>query len=317
MSPRRHLQSLQTLNYVILIPYYSCYYYRRHQRLANFCAEALQCNAGEGAFVLHLYAVFRGVKLFILKEYFPYVKRSDIRICILRIEGTNCEDETKRGFDKLGVKAEIKHLKELKELFDYHILILPGGFSAGDYVASGAIMAARIRAKFYDSLKDFIREGRIIGGICNGFQVLMNLNLLDVEAALTTNMSARFECVPVFIRKEKDCAFTEETDKLLCLPVAHAEGRLIGRIDEEQIVFRYAKPDGSLAEGEYPYNPNGSQDDIAAICSREGNVFGMMPHPERVLEHVNQHDWTRKAPGVEGEGMQIFRSVVDYAERKL
>lgn len=245
------------------------------------------------------------------------MKRSDIRVCVLRIEGTNCEDETKRGFDKLGVKAEIKHLKELKDIFDYHILMLPGGFSAGDYVASGAIMASRIRAKFYGALINFIKEGRVIGGICNGFQALMYLKLLDVEGALTTNMSARFECMPVFLRREKECAFTENTAKLMCFPVAHAEGRFIGRIDEEQIVLRYAKPDGSAAEGEYPYNPNGSLDDIAAICNRDGNVFGMMPHPERVLEHVNQHDWTRRLPEQEGEGMQIFRSVIDYVEREL
>jgi phosphoribosylformylglycinamidine synthase len=245
------------------------------------------------------------------------VKRSDIRICVLRIEGTNCEDETKRGFEKAGVRTEIKHLKELEDPFDYHALIFPGGFSAGDYVASGAILAARIRAKFYERLIEFIREGRVLGGVCNGFQILMRLGLLDVEGALTTNMSSRFECMPVFLKKEGDCAFTEAVMDTICLPVAHAEGRLIGRIPEEQVVFRYAKPDGSPAKGEYPYNPNGSQDDIAAICNRDGNVFGMMPHPERVLEHVNQHDWTRRASAEEGEGTQVFRSVVNYIEREL
>lgn len=245
------------------------------------------------------------------------MKRSDVRVCVLRIEGTNCEDETKRGFERAGVSAEIKHLKELDNILDYHILVFPGGFSAGDYVASGAIMAARVKAKFYDQLREFVREGRVIGGICNGFQVLMRLNLLDVEGALTTNMSARYECRPVFLSKERECAFTGSVHGTMCLPVAHGEGRLIGQIPEEQVVFRYVRPDGSPAAGEYPYNPNGSQGDIAAICNRDGNVFGMMPHPERVLEHVNQHDWTRRAPEEEGEGMQIFRSVVSYVEREL
>ena len=252
------------------------------------------------------------------------MKHGDINVCVLRIEGTNCEDETKRGFEALGVNADIKHLKEIngKNLFDYQILMLPGGFSAGDYVSSGAIMAARIRAKFYDELREFVREGRAVGGICNGFQALMHLNLLDTEAALTTNKTARFECMPVFLKKDRDCIFTAEAADLMCLPVAHAEGRLIFSRGEEkkaedngQIIFRYAREDGSPAGEEYPYNPNGSVHDIAALCNVDKNVFGMMPHPERVLEPTNQHDWTRKTPGEEGEGVQIFRSVVDHIEK--
>ena len=273
------------------------------------------------------------------------MKKSDIKACIMRIEGTNCEDETERAFEKLGVNGEIVHLNQLigsvseekkRKLSDYDILMLPGGFSAGDYVSSGTIMAARIRAGLYGEMRDFVDEGKPVGGICNGFQVLLNLGLLDTRAALTTNRSARFECRPVFLEKVHDCAFSHLTGENICLPVAHGEGRFVFSPGEEgsmfkeleeneQIVFTYSRDGGGLADGEYPYNPNGSFRDIAAICSREKNVFGLMPHPERVLENFEQHDWTRSQGGCayvkpmksldRGDGFSIFESVVSYVER--
>jgi len=270
------------------------------------------------------------------------MKKSDIKACVMRIEGTNCEDETKRAFQKLGVNAEIVHLKQLtkgvskerrRNLFKYHILIFPGGFSAGDYVTSGAIWSARVKGNIYNDLKKFVKEGRPVGGICNGFQVLMNLGFLDVEAALTVNESALFECRPAYIKKLNECAFTEhiEKDMVLSLPVAHAEGRFVLAPDKErkglktleendQIIFKYTKADGEPANGAYPWNPNGSFADIAGICNLERNVFGMMPHPERALENFEQHDWARKQniiPEGDGEGTPIFKSVIEYVLKRF
>ena len=113
------------------------------------------------------------------------MQKQDIKVCVLRIEGTNCEDETKRAFEELGVFAEIVHLKQLikspgikrelcRDLFDYHILMFPGGFSSGDYVRAGAILAARIKKYLGAMLIEFIENGYAVGGICNGFQVMVD-----------------------------------------------------------------------------------------------------------------------------------------------
>ncbi|MDK2795727.1 MAG: phosphoribosylformylglycinamidine synthase subunit PurQ / glutaminase [Archaeoglobaceae archaeon] len=265
--------------------------------------------------------------------------REEIRIAVLRIEGTNCEEETADAFRNFGVFAEIVHLKqfysdmirdeEQRSIFDYHCLVFPGGFSAGDYVRAGAIFSARVKSVLRRDLEEFIKLGYPILGICNGFQVLAELGALPgfdedrpiaekPEMALAINDSGRFECRMTFLKKESSkCVFTRRVEKdILRIPVAHAEGKVVfpkekesdileRLIENEQIVFRYVDDRGNFAG--YPWNPNGSFYNIAGICNAMHTVFGLMPHPERAF-------FDHKA-GKYGDGYDIFRSVVEYLER--
>lgn len=273
----------------------------------------------------------------------------DIKVCVLRIEGTNCEQESYLAFERLGAKPEIVHLKQLlghdtepadmRRLSDYHILMIPGGFSSGDYVRAGAIWAARMKAELKYELEDFVKSGKAILGICNGFQVLVELGLLpgfdeimsDIpKAVLTTNDSSRFECRPTLLKHENsgNCMFTSKIPKgqVVMCPSAHAEGKLLFPAEEmdlafdrlaenDMLVFRYVDPDGNYAG--YPWNPNGSPNNIAGICNPQGNVFGMMPHPERVMDRETHPDWTREYPTEIGDGRVIFESVLDEIAKRF
>lgn len=277
------------------------------------------------------------------------MKKEHINIAILRIEGTNCEQESFDAFKRLGANPEFVHLKqllhidcskdELRNLKDYHGLMIPGGFSSGDYIRAGAIFAARMKSKLESQLQEFVDQGFPILGVCNGFQVLTELGLLPgVEAKMSVipqsclhiNDSDRFECRPTYLKHENkgNCVFTSSIPigSLRMIPSAHAEGKFIiakektNKIikelsDNDQIVFRYVDPDGNYAG--YPWNPNGSFDNIAGICNREGNVFGMMPHPERVFYRYQHPDWTKTGLNEEyGDGRAVFESVLSYIEKK-
>jgi phosphoribosylformylglycinamidine synthase len=277
------------------------------------------------------------------------MKVRDVKVCVMRIEGTNCEEEAQLAFSRLGARAEKVHLKQLlgqcprelkRDLSDYQILMIPGGFSAGDYVRAGAIWAARMKSGLSKELVRFVDSGKPVLGVCNGFQVLVELGLLPAfegtmasvpEAVLNTNDSSRFECRPTFLRHDNagKCVFTSGFGKgdVVMFPSAHAEGkfmlpqgsekRLLERlIDNDQIVFRYSSEAGSRKPG-YPWNPNGSLDDIAGICNPAGNVFGLMPHPERVFVRETHPDWTRRNPGPRGDGKAIFESVLEYASGRF
>jgi len=273
-----------------------------------------------------------------------FMKVRDIRVCIIRVGGTNCDAETKRAFEDLGAKAFIHHLNELlrgRNLLDYHILVFPGGFSYGDYVRAGAILAKNIMARMGGEIRKFIDEGRPILGICNGFQILVEAGLLPglngisdyPEAALATNVPIGYRCRWVYLRHEGDgkCAFTWliPKGKVLRIPVAHAEGRFIlpkdneqrildKLIDNGQIIFRYCDENGNPAESRFPENPNGSFYDIAGICNPDGIIFGLMPHPERAYYGWQLPDWTRMGkPPRYGDGKIIFESVVKYVAKKF
>jgi len=275
------------------------------------------------------------------------MKASQVKVCVLRIEGTNCEEEMFLSFKRLGAKPEKVHLKQLtgtdvsqderRSLSDYQILALPGGFSAGDYVRAGAIFAARMKSKLSRELVEFIKSEKPVLGVCNGFQILVEMGLLPAmsgimseypEAVLGTNNSARFECRPTLLKKinRGSCAFTSRIspDKISLIPSAHAEGKLMFPLDRskaivkelegnDQIVFKYVDPEGNIAG--YPWCPNGATENIAGICNREGNVFGLMPHPERVFFRVTHPDWTRETDG-QGDGRAVFESVLDYVTKK-
>jgi len=270
-------------------------------------------------------------------------------VCVLRIEGTNCEEEAAAAFANVGASPEKVHLKQLihqcpkemrRDLDDYQILALPGGFSAGDYVRAGAIFAARMKSALGKELKAFVESERPIIGICNGFQVLVELGMLpafegglskEPQAALYTNDSARFECIPTLLKNENsgNCVFTRNLSKgtVVMFPSAHGEGKLMFSSEHErdylnvlekndQVVFRFVGPDGSYAG--YPWTPNGAISSIAGICNPAGNVMGLMPHPERVVHRITHPDWTRSGldPSGEGDGRVIFQSAVDHVLKK-
>ncbi len=272
------------------------------------------------------------------------MKRGEIRVCILRVGGTNCDIETKNAIEDLGAQAEILHINEVikrRNLHDYHALIFPGGFSFGDYVRAGAIWAKWLIAKMGRELKAFIDDERPILGICNGFQVLVEAGLLPAfegispypEACLATNNPPGYNCRWVYIKHENmgKCVFTRNipAEKVLRIPVAHAEGRFIFPKEKEiqfleklqkcdQLVFRYCNKNGEYANGRYPINPNGSFYDIAGICNPSGTVLGLMPHPERAFYWWQQPDWTRQnfMPQY-GDGKLIFEGLIEYLEKKF
>ncbi|MEW6069285.1 MAG: phosphoribosylformylglycinamidine synthase subunit PurQ [Candidatus Thermoplasmatota archaeon] len=270
------------------------------------------------------------------------MKITDIRICILRIEGTNCEQELYYCFERLGAKPEFVHLKDLikrRNLADYQCLMLPGGFSVGDYVRAGAIFATLIKSKFEKELFKFVEKGYPIGGICNGFQILVELGLLPSidkiiasapEATLAINDSNRFECRATFLKHESKgkCIFTKKLAKkaVVMFPSAHAEGKFVlpkasekkmleKLIENDQIVFRYVDENGNYAG--YPWNPNGSFYNIAGICNYQGNVFGVMPHPERVFYRWQHPNWSRGYKNEVGDGRVIFESVLEYIAKEF
>lgn len=272
------------------------------------------------------------------------MKRKDVKICIIRVGGTNCDRETKRSLEDLGVKAEVWHFNTLVKkriLQDYEALIIPGGFSFGDYVRAGAILAKSLTAKLNVELKAFIDEGKPILGICNGFQVLVESGLLPgfsgvskyPEAALATNIPIGYRCRWVYLKHENSgkCIFTNEIPrgKVLRIPIAHAEGRFIfpkekerkfleRLLENDQLVFRYCDEDERPADGKYPENPNGSFYDIAGICDPSGTIFGLMPHPERAFYGWQLPDWTRiERLSDFADGKSIFSSMIEYITRKF
>ena len=278
------------------------------------------------------------------------LKVKDIKIGIIRIEGTNCEQESYDAFKRLGANPEFVHLKQLlhldcnkdekRKISQYQCIMIPGGFSAGDYIRAGAILAARIKSRLNKDLVEFVKQEYPILGICNGFQVLIELGLLPginkiitqvPDACLNINDSNRFECRPTLLKHENNgkCVFTSKIPKkdIRLIPSAHAEGKLLFPLDKQkeylkklekndQIVFRYVDPDGNYAG--YPWNPNGSISNIAGICNYIGNVFGMMPHPERTFFKYQHPDWTRKGLNNNiGDGKAIFESVLDYISKRF
>lgn len=278
------------------------------------------------------------------------MKRSNIRVAVLLIEGTNCEDETIAFFRHLGAQAEKVHLKQLtgdvapemrRHLDAYDVLTIPGGFAAGDYVRAGAIFAARLRSKLSTELREFVTARKPVLGICNGFQVLVEAGLLpavhgsmaDVpEAVLATNDSGHYECRPSFLKMENggSCAFTHgiTEGQVVTFISAHAEGKFLlpkatekrmlrELIENDQIVFRFVDDRGRYAG--YPWNPSGTTHNIAALCNREGNVFGVQPHPERCFFRHLHPDWTRRSDGdpVYGDGKLVFESVLAHVEKRF
>jgi phosphoribosylformylglycinamidine synthase I len=260
-----------------------------------------------------------------------------VRTLILRAAGTNCDSETEHAFQLAGSETELVHINRLKRnernLKDYHILVIPGGFTYGDDIAAGKILANELKYNLQESIQTFRDEGKLILGICNGFQVLVKADLLVVgdsdedsqRLTLTFNDSGKFEDRWVYLQAvlNNPCVFTQGLDELLHIPVAHAEGKFVTQTDEalqtlwgnNQVVFQYVDMHGELAD--YPWNPNGSVDSIAGICDPTGRIFGLMPHPERHIHPTNHPRWTRGLPSKEGAGLRLFRNAVDFIKHNL
>ena len=256
------------------------------------------------------------------------------RVLILRTAGTNCDYETNYAFQLAGAKTALVHINQLiagqTQIMDHQIMTIPGGFSYGDDIAAGILLANEIKYKLADQLAEFVESGRLILGICNGFQVLVRAGLLPrldgeiaQQATLAMNSSAKFECRWVHLQNQQSpCVFTQGLRPQIYLPVAHAEGRftapnaILDQIESNrQIVFHYISPTGSAPE--YPDNPNGADRHIAGVCDPTGRILGMMPHPERFLTQFNHPRWTRVGLPNEGDGLAIFRNAIDYARLNL
>ncbi len=254
------------------------------------------------------------------------------KVLILRTAGTNCDWETEHGFALAGATPERVHISRLLEgsvsLFDYGILVIPGGFSYGDDLSAGKVLANELRFKLQDQILSFAESGRPIIGICNGFQVLVKTGLLpfsrergSVCATLTFNDSGRFEARWIYLRcTGKSPLLAGLSGETITLPVAHGEGKFLtgDKKDLEtlrkngQVALQYATPEGKETL-DYPENPNGSAKAIAAVTNEKGNILGMMPHPERFLYPYCHPAWTRQE-GKSTDGLRVLKSIVRYAQ---
>ncbi|GHT56526.1 phosphoribosylformylglycinamidine synthase subunit PurQ [Endomicrobiia bacterium] len=258
-----------------------------------------------------------------------------IKVLILRTAGTNCDYETQAAFELCGAVVDCVHINTLIErkdkIFGYDILAFPGGFSYGDDIASGKILANEVKNKLGDEVREIALSGKPIIGICNGFQVLVKMGLLpdpklfEQVSTLSYNDSDKFECRWVYLKTEKKvknesgCIWTKNLPDIISLPVAHGEGKLIPGDKKlldtlnknNQIVFRYSAKDGSNPD--YPLAPNGSAEQIAGICNAKGNVFGLMPHPERYVFAL-QHPAKEGFDGEYGCGKIIFQNAVNFVK---
>jgi len=269
-------------------------------------------------------------------------KKKKPRSLVLSGNGINCELETAFANRLVGFDAHIVHINTLmegsKHIHDYEFLNFPGGFLDGDDLGAGKAQAVKWRyqrlkdseKRFVDELFTFVSDGKLIIGICNGFQLLAKTGLLPAlkgdygrqSVSLTFNDSGRFEDRWVYLRVNRfsSCIFTRDIDRIY-LPVRHGEGKLViegekggiaaGLEQEGHIVMQYCRQDGGVTD-EFPYNPNGSTMSVAGLCDPSGRIFGLMPHPEAFV-HFTQHPrWTREKLPVEGSGLKIFKNAYEY-----
>jgi phosphoribosylformylglycinamidine synthase len=254
------------------------------------------------------------------------------RVLILRAPGTNCDGETAHAFELAGGAAERWHVNRLIEnpakAAEFQVMCIAGGFSYGDDIAAGRILGNQIEHHLADVLGNFREAGKLIIGICNGFQVLLKTKLLaeadanGPTATLAQNDSGKFEARWVHLAVEPgNCVFLQGIQEME-LPVAHGEGKFVVHDDdvfrrlhtERRLVMRYtaASHNGNLGAVPYPANPNGAVGDVAGICDATGHVFGLMPHPERFVDWTQHPRWTREPAREVGDGLRVFQNAVCY-----
>ncbi|BDV43215.1 phosphoribosylformylglycinamidine synthase [Geotalea uraniireducens] len=270
------------------------------------------------------------------------------RAIVITGNGTNCEREAAHacrlgGFDE----AVIAHISDLLtgniRLDDFHFLNLTGGFLDGDDLGSAKAQANRLKyariegatEHLIDQLSRFIADGKLILGVCNGFQLMVKMGLLpaldesylEQSVTLTFNDCGRFQDRWVYLKVDpaSPSLFTKGVEKGLYLPIRHGEGKLLAdspatlaAIEERHLaVFKYATADYAAASMEFPLNPNGSVHAIAALCNDNGRLMGMMPHPEAFVHRTNHPRWTREELPEEGDGLILFKNAATYVKEKL
>lgn len=252
------------------------------------------------------------------------------RSLIVRAPGTNCDEETAAAWSLAGAEVETWHIGRILEapqaLDRFQILTIPGGFSYGDDLGAGRILATRLGTALLEALRRFHDRGGLLLGVCNGFQVLVKAGLLpgrpDCGAAtLTHNESGHFEDRWIRLVPTPGLSPFVADAEPLELPVAHGEGKFLladpaalGKLESAgQVVLRYADRAGRPTQS-YPANPNGSLGAVAGLCDPTGRIFGLMPHPERHVDPLHHPRWTRLGPRPEGDGLRIFRSAVRAIE---
>ncbi len=254
------------------------------------------------------------------------------RILILRAPGTNCDVETAHAFEMAGGEAVSIHVQQLIDrpiLADnFQVLCFPGGFSYGDDIAAGRVLATQLNAHLSDVVESFRSEDRLVLGICNGFQIMMRLGIFfdsanaNSPATLTWNNQGRFESRWVHLKADSASPFLKGIDQMY-LPMAHAEGRFVTANPQTteqlksqgQVALRYSDEHGQTGDEvlPFPVNPNGAELNLAGLTDESGNVFGLMPHPERHLFATHHPFWTRRTSQPEhGDGLAIFKNAVAF-----
>jgi phosphoribosylformylglycinamidine synthase len=256
------------------------------------------------------------------------------RAIVLRAAGINCDQEARAACEKVGFQTDVTHVNRLIEkkklVHGYHFLIVPGGFSFGDDLGAGKVLANELRARLVPELRDFVQAGNLLLGICNGFQVLTKAGLLPepmnpspYQATLGNNDSGKFE--DRWIRLKVSSLKSEflKEEEYIELPIAHGEGKFLPSDAESmkrweqggQLVLKYVDAEGR--EAGYPWNPNGSTSSVAGICDPTGRVLGLMPHPERFQDATNHPQWTRRGGDVRPDGLKFFQNAFEYVKRNL
>ncbi|KPK35741.1 MAG: hypothetical protein AMJ65_17165 [Phycisphaerae bacterium SG8_4] len=254
---------------------------------------------------------------------------AEVKAIVLRAAGINCDVETEHALELAGAKAQRVHINRMIEdrsmLDEFQIIVLPGGFSYGDDVAAGKILANQIVHHLFEPLQRFIEKGKLVLGICNGFQVLVKTGILPgyssaqepQEVSITNNDSGKFEDRWVYLSPQTERCVFIEPGRQIYLPIAHAEGRIVTRDEATldrlrsagHLAFKYVDENGR--EGDYPVNPNGSVDSVAGLTDMTGRVLGLMPHPERFVRRTQHPRWTRLG-NLDGDGMTIFNNAVKH-----
>jgi phosphoribosylformylglycinamidine synthase len=268
------------------------------------------------------------------------MEKSDIKVLVITGFGLNCEKETSAAFNYCGATAEMVHLNDIlhgkRSLSEFQILAFIGGFSFGDHLGAGTIFANRVKFQLREQLEKFIADGKLVIGICNGFQTLSRLGMVPAisgeyfvqQAALAHNDCGTFRDDWCYLKANpaSPCIYTKDID-LVRLPLRHGEGKFVAdekmleEIEKKNLVaLRYANADGSIAT-EFPALPNGSLNSIAGICDESGRLFGLMPHPEAFMSPFNSPTWTAdklqgKLPE-EGEGAIFFKNAVNFAAKNF
>ena len=251
-------------------------------------------------------------------------------VLVIRAAGINCDEETMHCWQQAGADPRLLHINQValnpQCLDDFAIVTIPGGFSYGDDIAAGQILAQRFLGELAEPLQQLVARGGGVLGICNGFQVLVKAGLLPggpegrTQVTITYNDSARFEARWVRLEVCTDrCPFLRPAERrYLEMPVEHAEGRVVTRDDSVvsellrsgRLAVRFVDAEGK--PGGYPVNPNGSSGGIAGLCDETGRIFGLMPHPDRAFEHTHHPSWTRRRHDGPADGQTIFLNAVDH-----